>query len=435
MKVISIKKFLTENVIKGFVILCIGYAMITQLLQMFARDEVEHLHSSMLLSLGKTPYVDFFQHHHPLLWYVIFPIFRVFGYSANALVVVKIFFIFLGIFNLFLVFQITHYYFRSLKPRLLAVLMVLSSNFFLSSGMEIRPDTPMITFMLLSLLALLHYFRSNSLRLLFVSGICIAISFLFLQKTVLLLACFNVLIFIYLWKFQRNSYKDIVTKLAIFNAGIFIPFTLFIIWMVRMVTWERYYFLNWTVNFNFDDKFNLWEQVGWFGVQYNVLFILLFPAFVLGVWQLKKKINDIHYLTLVATATFSLLFLFLARSPHHNYFLPSVMTNAVLIVMFLQFLFDRWNNIYPKLIILSILIFPPFYWMYTDGVGYLIYQLKQMELMRYLPEKERERVDILDEYNIYYVNHGYYWYSPNVTKTIKNLEYKGMVPDSIEKPE
>src|SRR3989304_3084629 len=33
-------------------------------------DEFEHLHAAYLVSRGQTPYVDFFEHHTPLLYYL-----------------------------------------------------------------------------------------------------------------------------------------------------------------------------------------------------------------------------------------------------------------------------------------------------------------------------------------------------------------------------
>ena len=41
-------------------------------------DEFEHLHASWLISKGFIPYRDFFEHHHPLLWYISAPIVSLF---------------------------------------------------------------------------------------------------------------------------------------------------------------------------------------------------------------------------------------------------------------------------------------------------------------------------------------------------------------------
>ena len=46
-------------------------------------DNVEHIHSSVLVARGLIPYKDFFQHHNPLLWYVFAPIAKLFDYNAT----------------------------------------------------------------------------------------------------------------------------------------------------------------------------------------------------------------------------------------------------------------------------------------------------------------------------------------------------------------
>ena len=42
-----------------------------------ATDEAEHLHFAYLTFLGYRPYVDFWQHHMPLSWYLLHPIFTI----------------------------------------------------------------------------------------------------------------------------------------------------------------------------------------------------------------------------------------------------------------------------------------------------------------------------------------------------------------------
>jgi hypothetical protein len=37
-------------------------------------DEAEHLHFSYLLSLKQRPFIDFWEHHMPLIWYFLYPI-------------------------------------------------------------------------------------------------------------------------------------------------------------------------------------------------------------------------------------------------------------------------------------------------------------------------------------------------------------------------
>ena len=37
-------------------------------------DDLEHIHASWLVWQGYIPYTDFFEHHHPLTWYIFAPL-------------------------------------------------------------------------------------------------------------------------------------------------------------------------------------------------------------------------------------------------------------------------------------------------------------------------------------------------------------------------
>ena len=39
-------------------------------------DTAEHFHCAWLVSQGKVPYIDFWQHHPPFLWLILAPLFK-----------------------------------------------------------------------------------------------------------------------------------------------------------------------------------------------------------------------------------------------------------------------------------------------------------------------------------------------------------------------
>ena len=45
-------------------------------------DDIEHLRAAYFVSIGDVPYRDFFEHHHPLLWYVLWPLIKVLPHST-----------------------------------------------------------------------------------------------------------------------------------------------------------------------------------------------------------------------------------------------------------------------------------------------------------------------------------------------------------------
>ena len=47
-------------------------------------DTLEHVHTSWMVYRGKIPYVDFFQHHNPLIWYVGAPFVGMYEFSLRA---------------------------------------------------------------------------------------------------------------------------------------------------------------------------------------------------------------------------------------------------------------------------------------------------------------------------------------------------------------
>jgi len=47
------------------------YAMMTAHVPTQNGDNIEHIHSSFLIAQGQVPYRDFFQHHNPLMWYLL----------------------------------------------------------------------------------------------------------------------------------------------------------------------------------------------------------------------------------------------------------------------------------------------------------------------------------------------------------------------------
>ena len=57
--------------LRFFLILCGLIGVICALIfgRFVISDNFEHLRASYLVSIGYMPYLDFFEHHHPLLWY------------------------------------------------------------------------------------------------------------------------------------------------------------------------------------------------------------------------------------------------------------------------------------------------------------------------------------------------------------------------------
>lgn len=64
---------------------CLGTIVVVGLARYPDWDETEHLHSTWLVAHGHMPYLDFWQHHSPLLWIVLSPLMRLLPPGAYIL--------------------------------------------------------------------------------------------------------------------------------------------------------------------------------------------------------------------------------------------------------------------------------------------------------------------------------------------------------------
>ena len=153
-------------------------------------DEMEHVHSAWHVLNGAVPYVDFFQHHHPLLWYVLAPMIALAGESAATLVLLRLVFFLLTLAIAWATYRFARECQASREAAWLSVCLLLSMTTFVYVAIEIRPDVPQTLFGVLSALYFTRMLRSESSRDAVLSGVFAAAAFLFQQKAVLLIALY-----------------------------------------------------------------------------------------------------------------------------------------------------------------------------------------------------------------------------------------------------
>jgi hypothetical protein len=164
-------------------------------------DEIEHLHSAWHVSIGHVPYVDFFEHHHALLWYCLAPVLALLNQSAQTVVTMRMLWIPVTAAIARATYLLALEAGATRDTARLAVMLLLSMTTFVYVAIEIRPGVPQTLFMVVSALYLVRMFRSHTPRHAVYSGIAAAISFLFLQKAVLFLA---LLPFVFVWALRRE---------------------------------------------------------------------------------------------------------------------------------------------------------------------------------------------------------------------------------------
>ena len=160
----------------------------------FDQDEFFHLHAAWNIFIGWMPYRDFFEHHAPLYYFVLAPIFTLFRAETEANSAVEaIFFVrsimwFISGIVLLETFWLGKLW-RNTAVGVVAVFFVISTEIYWSTALEIRPDTLAVALFLASLIAMIQAMKPNvnaqsRSRALGWSGFLLGTAFVTLQKAV-----------------------------------------------------------------------------------------------------------------------------------------------------------------------------------------------------------------------------------------------------------
>lgn len=215
-------------------------------------DEIEHIQSAYLIAQGEIPYRDFFQLHHPLLWYLTAPVFFI---SGNNLYVIYIFrlinILFLaGIFQL--VYSVSIQLAQSKKTALYSISMLLAISIFTRNGIEFRPDVLMTFFVFASFYFFLLFLRSQKTKHLVFSGLLLTCSFFALQKASFYILPFFMMLILLVSR-KKIKWRDVLilggTSLISLIMVIF-----FIFWAGIL---KEFVALNWLYNLLKPAKSNL----------------------------------------------------------------------------------------------------------------------------------------------------------------------------------
>jgi len=209
----------------------------------FSHDEFEHIHTSWKMLKGQKIYVDFFQHHHPFLSYLIVPVIAVFG-ETTASIFASRFLMFVMMSGILLVtYLIAMREFGKREIGVISLILTSTVVVFYGEAIEVRPDVPQALAGLLSIYFLFAYSENKSRLSLALSAVCLAVSFLFLQKAIALIIAMG---FLFLYDLYRGrlSIKD-----AFFFAAIFILTLLpYYAYLFLSGALDKYFVMNWTLN-------------------------------------------------------------------------------------------------------------------------------------------------------------------------------------------
>lgn len=210
--------------------------------RLFDHDEFEAVKSAWKIYTGNRIYVDFFQHHAPFLYYLLTPLFPVFGETETTILAARMLMLGFALGILYLCYAIARILFDR-HVAVVSVLFLVATPMFAHKVIEIRPDVPQVFFGLLSVLLLLEYLRSERVRMLVLSAFSLGIAFLFLQKIFLLAVALHGLL---LWRVLKGQIS--YPALLVFSGVFLGTWAIYCLYMLATDQFSQYFFLNFEFN-------------------------------------------------------------------------------------------------------------------------------------------------------------------------------------------
>ena len=235
-------------------------------------DEIEHVHASWYVLQGQVPYRDFFEHHHPLLWFLLAPLIAWLGEGLAVLAAGRMLMLAAALGIAWLTWRIARRAAGHAEAGLFAVAVLFSSFMFVPCVMEVRPDVPMVLLALAAVERLLVFLGEGRPGALLAAAFFAALSFLFLQKAVFLLPAAAALLCIRRWQGAIPS-ALFWKALAVF----LLPQFIFAAWLILTGAFQDYFFCNWLLNVKRPGLYSLWLSVGRMALV-NFAFWLSLPA-------------------------------------------------------------------------------------------------------------------------------------------------------------
>ena len=279
-------------------------------------DTIEHLRASLAVALGMKPYVDFFEHHHPLLWYVLSPLVKRFYLDVNILYILRIVSVLVRWGIIYLVYKISEDLYGKRTAKF-ATLFLISVPYLWVVMATLQPDIFMLFCFLAGLRFFLAYLDRPKLQYLMISYLLMVISFMFLQKAVFMLVVFGGFNLYCLYK-KLISIRDFVWAASI--AILPMLMALGFLFYKGMLTNFIYY--NYIFNTHVREYYGFYQDYN--GVVLNVIMLFL-AMVVIRVYKFSLKSSVIFWCFLL-----QLLFMWYF-SPYVQYSTAGFVFAAILV--------------------------------------------------------------------------------------------------------
>ena len=139
-------------------------------------DEREHIQASYFIYNGKVPYLDFFEHHHALMWYLFAPVFYFLDDWSLIYYAIRVFSLIVAMCSAYYIYRIGRILGLDAHKAIIGSIIWACFPVVLTKGVDFRPDNPMVAAFLIGMAYFLHYLQEKRGVLLQVSIFCCFIS-------------------------------------------------------------------------------------------------------------------------------------------------------------------------------------------------------------------------------------------------------------------
>lgn len=313
----------------GFVFLLVFF---NSAVRIFNADEFEAIHSSWKVLNSGVIFRDFFQHHHPLLYFIDAPIIALFGENVGTLYVLRATAL-LTVLGIFLVTYLIALKLFDRRTAIMSIVLLVSIRIFIERAIEVRPDTPQVFFGMLCILFLFSFYQKRSYRDLILSSASLAISLLFLQKAVFLVFLIGCVLTVDLLR-RELTIKDVLLYIIVFVATL----TPFFIYIVATGTLDNYVFFAWIINMDLPASHST-LNVNLKTLRRNTL---MWAFYLPGLWLVLKSNNrDAIRLRLAALSFGLLACVFSVKIPTPQYYMHAIPLISIVAAFALTTFFAR----------------------------------------------------------------------------------------------
>lgn len=373
------------------VILCYFYGNTTIV------DEMEHLRASWFVSQGYLPYRDFFEHHHPLLWFTWAPMMKILPQQFDfAWHIAKFIALLFSVGSLIIFFFWVKSFFGGTKTACLAICFYFIIYVSWYTFSIFKPDTFARFFYMLGLYQFFAFCQNKKTKDLVWCGVNFTISFLFLQT--LIFSIFP-LVFPIIWLLYKKQISWKTLFIASAAPLLMLGAALMFLYLTDSLT--AYFQLNWIFNsYLFPAApFTNDPVIGFYGI-YIVLAVI---SALLLLFKHKTNFNTNVIIMLFFGELFHLL-CFSAVLPH--YFVYFFIFSAVIFALICRDITDSvLINTIKLCLIASIFINTSILSIHNNKSI-----LKIIHLLEYSENKT-----VLNCGDIFYIwepLHHYYWFYP-----------------------